>query len=208
MLRLPGKWHSAARGAAVAGATLMALAMTGAAPAMAASGDLSAPAIAANAAAAAQAQPIHTWPGLGLQDAQTSRCLDSNTAGAAYTNPCQWPGNHYQDWTMTEWEAIAPTGVPYDFFSFQDDATGRCLDSNAAGALYTAIPTRSGTAPGEVRCRCLTVRLSYAWTVTLPGGPTPMPATAATTRIGTSWADLRPTAGRRHLGAEHSGGTR
>jgi serine/threonine-protein kinase len=138
MLRLPGKWHSAARGAAVAGATLMALAMTGAAPAMAASGDLSAPAIAANAAAAAQAQPIHTWPGLGLQDAQTSRCLDSNTAGAAYTNPCQWPGNHYQDWTMTEWEAIAPTGVPYDFFSFQDDATGRCLDSNAAGALYTS----------------------------------------------------------------------
>jgi serine/threonine-protein kinase len=130
----------------VGGATLVALALTGAAPAVAASGGLSAPAITANAAAAAQAQPIHTWPEQGLQDAQTGRCLDSNAAGAAYTSQCQWPKNHYQDWTLTEWEAVSPTGVPYTFFSYKDEVTGRCLDSNAAGALYTSTCQAPGNA--------------------------------------------------------------
>jgi serine/threonine-protein kinase len=146
MLRSPGKWHSTTRRAAVGGATLVALALTGAAPAMAAPGGLPAPVITANAAAAAQAQPIGTWPVTDLWDAQTRRCLDSNAAGAAYTNLCQWPGNHYQDWTITEWEAFYPTGVPYDFFSLKDRATGRCLDSNAAGALYTSTCQAPGNA--------------------------------------------------------------
>ena len=65
----------------------------------------------------------------GLQDQQTGRCLDSNAAGMVYTNPCQVPGNRYQDW--------AQTSLPGGIVSFEDVATSRCLDSNAAGNLYT-----------------------------------------------------------------------
>jgi hypothetical protein len=63
-------------------------------------------------------------------------CLDSNAAGNVYVNPCQVPGNKYQDWSWTEWQASSPYG-DYDFYSIQDQETGRCLDSNAAGQVYT-----------------------------------------------------------------------
>jgi hypothetical protein len=36
-------------------------------------------------------------PVIILRDEQTSRCLDSNYAGAVYTNPC-WNGDNYQYW--------------------------------------------------------------------------------------------------------------
>jgi len=64
-------------------------------------------------------------------------CLDSNAKGQAYELPCQVPGNKYQDWSWTEWKAYSPYSGYYYFYSIQDQATGRCLDSNAAGAVYT-----------------------------------------------------------------------
>lgn len=128
-----------ARRAALVAVSLTVLAMTGTAPAVAASGDpASAGRAAAAAAPAVAAQPVYTQ-GIGLQDAQTHRCLDSNTAGSVYTNPCQFPGNHYQVWEMTEWQ----TSSGQLFFSYKDFATNRCLDGNASGLghLYTTNPT-------------------------------------------------------------------
>ena len=49
---------------------------------------------------------------------------------------CQVPGNKYQDWSWTEWQVSSPYG-DYDLYSIRDQATGRCLDSNAAGQVYT-----------------------------------------------------------------------
>lgn len=75
----------------------------------------------------------------GIQDLATGHCLDSNSAGSVYTTkPCQAPGNYYQDWTMTEWQATSESGATYEFWSLKDRATGRCLDSNAAGQIYTS----------------------------------------------------------------------
>jgi hypothetical protein len=64
-------------------------------------------------------------------------CLDSNAAGNVYVLPCQLPGNKYQDWNWTEWKAYSPYQGYYYFYSLQDQATGRCLDSNAGGSVYT-----------------------------------------------------------------------
>jgi hypothetical protein len=100
------------RGAAVAVALLVTLILTEPTPAIA-------------VPPPPESTPLQT----GLMDVQTGRCLDSNAAGNVYTNPCQMPGNAYQDWVETSW------GAPS--VSFQDVATGRCLDSNAAGNLYT-----------------------------------------------------------------------
>lgn len=72
----------------------------------------------------------------GLEDASDG-CLDGNAAGQVYTNPCQVPGNKYQDWNWTEWKAYSPYSGYYYFYSIHDQATGRCLDSNAAGQVYT-----------------------------------------------------------------------
>jgi hypothetical protein len=83
----------------------------------------------------------------GMDDAATNHCLDSNAAGDVYTTkPCQVPGNQYQDWEWTEYQATSSSGATYEFYSLRDEATGRCLDSNAAGSLYTTKPCQ---APGN-----------------------------------------------------------
>jgi serine/threonine-protein kinase len=82
--------------------------------------------------------PLGAFEGArGLKDYQTDRCLDSNAAGQVYTNPCQFPGNLYQNWDLWQYDLMTPGGVPYSVWAWQDVATGRCLDSNAAGNLYT-----------------------------------------------------------------------
>lgn len=136
MRKFFSKWRRSALAAAI-GVAMLALALTGAKAAVAAQLDLPAHFTGASIAAAApNAIVIATWQD-GLQDWQTQRCLDSNTAGAVYTNPCQVPGNQYQDWTITEWESVSPTGAASVFYSYRDVATNRCLDSNTSGNLYT-----------------------------------------------------------------------
>jgi hypothetical protein len=89
----------------------------------------------ATAAAAAPAVAVRSgWFGL---EPGGDWCLDSNLAGSAYLLPCQVPGNKFQDWNWTEWKVGTPQqGYAY-YYSIQDQATGRCLDSNAAGDVYT-----------------------------------------------------------------------
>jgi hypothetical protein len=129
---LSGTWRPGPRRAAMACgiAALVALAMTTAAPAMA-------------------APAFYTGGWYGLRDAQTDRCLDSNAAGAVYTNPCQvrvnGPDNSYQIWDEVDYRETVG-GVTYYVFALQDDATGWCLDSNASGKLYT----RPCQAPGNL----------------------------------------------------------
>jgi hypothetical protein len=62
------------------------------------------------------------------RDYQTALCLDSNYAGAVYTNPCYAGGDTYQNW---EFYSGTYAG------NYQDQQTGLCLDSNYAGAVYT-----------------------------------------------------------------------
>jgi hypothetical protein len=57
-----------------------------------------------------------------IHDAQTGRCLDSNTTGSAYSQPCN--GGNYQNWQTSGTNLI-------------DAQTGRCLDSNTTGSAYT-----------------------------------------------------------------------
>jgi hypothetical protein len=76
------------------------------------------------------------WFGIEAPDA-TWTCLDSNAKGQVYSNPCQVPGNKYQDWTWTEYELTSPYSGGYYVYSIKDQATGRCLDSNANGQVYT-----------------------------------------------------------------------
>ena len=85
---------------------------------------------------AAQAQLIPAHPVLpvsGLyvryQDYNTGWCLDGNSAGSSYTNPCYSGGDTYQEW------AYFPTEYTE---TVQDSQTGRCLDSNYAGNVYTS----------------------------------------------------------------------
>jgi serine/threonine-protein kinase len=62
-----------------------------------------------------------------IKDLATGRCLDSNPSGSAYTtNPCQTPGNLYQDWMQDP-----------NTNEFYDYATGLYLDSNTSGNVYT-----------------------------------------------------------------------
>ncbi|MEZ0114579.1 hypothetical protein ABH920_008614 [Catenulispora sp. EB89] len=109
----------------------------------------SAAAVARPAATPASAPvAIHSgWFGLWAGGyAGPNHCLDSNASGGAYTLPCQVPGNKYQDWNWTEWQAYSPYSGYYYFYSLQNQATGRCLDSNAAGQVYTTNPCQ---APGN-----------------------------------------------------------
>ncbi|WP_155342281.1 RICIN domain-containing protein [Acrocarpospora corrugata] len=65
----------------------------------------------------------------------TVECLDSNSGGSAYANPCN-AGNNFQlyAYVSTTWGYL-----------IQSNATGRCLDSNASGLAYTN-PCSSGNA--------------------------------------------------------------
>jgi hypothetical protein len=113
------RWHAAAATAAA----VVAVAVTASMPALAAP------------AASAGTSFILKSP----QDAQTGRCLDSNAAGDVYTSPCQAPGNSYQDWIETAYDVELPGFFgPPTSYSLEDAATGRCLDSNANGNLYTS----------------------------------------------------------------------
>jgi hypothetical protein len=78
---------------------------------------------------AAHAEGKAPPPGLYVpyQDYSTGRCLDSNYAGSAYTDPCFEDGN-FQDW------AYFTTGYS---MTLNDVQTALCLDSNYAGAVYT-----------------------------------------------------------------------
>jgi hypothetical protein len=94
---------------------------------------------AARTATAAVAAPADVavrsgWFGLKTVGAY---CLDSNAAGNVYVLPCQVPGNKFQDWSWTEWKGGTAQQGYYYFYSIHDQATGRCLDSNAAGQVYT-----------------------------------------------------------------------
>ncbi|WP_370352114.1 hypothetical protein [Catenulispora sp. EB89] len=102
----------------------------------------------ATAAAVPSSTPVAIHSGwFGLKAfAKATTCLDSNAGGSVYTLPCQVPGNKYQDWNWTEWQAYSPYSGYYYFYSLQDQATGRCLDSNAAGQVYTTNPCQ---APGN-----------------------------------------------------------
>jgi serine/threonine-protein kinase len=67
-----------------------------------------------------------------LTNYQTGFCLDSNSAGNAYTStPCP-NGGLYQQWYL-----IVPTGSASYIGTMGDVATGLCLDSNSAGNVYT-----------------------------------------------------------------------
>lgn len=124
---LKGRWCAAALTAGV----VVTLTVTGSTPAIAAPANPAAPAVTAVNAG------LKTTYYTGLINAETGRCLDSNLAGNVYTNPCQYPGNPYQDWQASIWLVVTHPGVTHQFFSFRDYATDRCLDSNAAGNLYT-----------------------------------------------------------------------
>jgi Ricin-type beta-trefoil lectin domain len=75
----------------------------------------------APASAGSTYQQTGTW-----QDYQTGLCLDGNSSGAVYTNPCN--GDAYQKWGV--WLTTDNTN------NFQSQQTGLCLDSNYAGAVY------------------------------------------------------------------------
>jgi hypothetical protein len=78
------------------------------------------------AGAASAAGPI----GGGLLiDKGTSRCLDGNENGAAYTSSCEIE-NRYLHWS------VYPS--PFGQYNIKSDVTGRCLDSNEAGNVYTS----------------------------------------------------------------------
>ena len=95
-------------------------------------------ATAAQTAAAASPATVAVGSGwFGMETWTGGYCLDGNSAGSVYVNPCQVPGNKYQDWNWTKWQAYSPYSGYYYFYSIHSQATGRCLDSNAAGDVYT-----------------------------------------------------------------------
>lgn len=94
------------------------------------------------AAAAPATEPVAVHSGsFGLWaggSTTTNVCLVSNATGSVYTLPCQVPDNRYQAWIWTEWQAYSPYSGDYYFYSLKNQATGRCLDSNAAGKVSTS----------------------------------------------------------------------
>lgn len=61
------------------------------------------------------------------QSRRTNACLDSNSAGEAYTLGCNT--GYYQDWDLQL--------ITTSFYYLKNRATGRCLDGNSAGSVYT-----------------------------------------------------------------------
>lgn len=134
-----GRW----RAAAVAAAAVAALTVAGGTHATAASTPL-ALTVAGGTHAMTTTTPSQIWE---IKDLQTLRCLDSNAAGNVYTNPCQTPGNPFQDWVRVNWTVdFCGVGCPAHFYSFEDLETGRCLDGNSTNSVYT-LPCQ---APGNL----------------------------------------------------------
>ena len=119
-----------AAGAALAAVMAGVLTPTNASAASTASAPTAAVAAAAPAAVAVRSG----WFGI---EGQGKYCIDGNAKGQVYGNPCQVPGNHYQDWNWTEWQLYSPYSGYYYVYSIHSQATGRCLDSNAQGQIYT-----------------------------------------------------------------------
>ncbi|WP_405988628.1 RICIN domain-containing protein [Streptomyces sp. NBC_00986] len=61
------------------------------------------------------------------ENRRTNVCLDSNSAGSAYTQGCNTGYN--QDWDL---QFISGTS-----YYLKNRATGRCLDANSANSVYT-----------------------------------------------------------------------
>ncbi|MFI5934717.1 RICIN domain-containing protein [Actinoplanes sp. NPDC051494] len=61
------------------------------------------------------------------ENRRTFGCLDSNSAGSAYTQGCN--GGNNQKWTL---QFISGTS-----YYLKNKATGKCLDANSANKAYT-----------------------------------------------------------------------
>ncbi|WP_157876602.1 RICIN domain-containing protein [Streptomyces graminilatus] len=75
-----------------------------------------------------------------LRNWETGRCLDSNSSGQVYTNPCQ-TGNDYQTWNM-----LFSRHDAYDIVEVQNKATGLCLRYDINRRMITANCLGSGGA--------------------------------------------------------------
>ena len=69
-----------------------------------------------------------------IQHIQAGYCLDSNSAGSVYMNPCQ-ADNQYQQWRYIWYSNVGA-------YAIQDVMTGRCLNSSSSG--LGTIPTCGG----------------------------------------------------------------
>ncbi|MEV1062060.1 RICIN domain-containing protein [Streptomyces sp. NPDC050263] len=78
-----------------------------------------------------------------LRNWETGRCLDSNSVGQVYTNPCD-QGNDYQRWTV-----VYKGHSAFDEVQIVNKATQRCLYSNDYPSLVLATVPCEGVGAGQ-----------------------------------------------------------